>query len=215
MEKPQLVYVFDPLCGWCYGFSPVIQKLKDQYAGKVTWLIYSGGLAIGDRVAPVKEKFAYIKGALQTVTQTTGVVFGEGFRQLLEEGSYVYNSEPPSIALTVVRSLQGKDPVAFAHDLHHVFFYEGKSLNELETYLPLVEKQGIDTETFIAEFKGDTARRKTLEEFRFVREIGISGYPALIFVRGKQAHLLAPGYQKYAPLAKEIDKLLVEEQVQK
>jgi putative protein-disulfide isomerase len=213
MEKPQLMYVYDPLCGWCYGFSPVVEQLKNKYAGKVTWQIYSGGLAIGERAVPVKEKFRYIKGALQTVEQTTGVTFGEGFRQLLEEGQYIYNSEPPCIALTVVKSLQGKDPLAFAHDLHHVFFYEGKSLNDLETYLPLVGKQGIDKDTFRAHFQSDTAKRQTYEEFKFVQDIGISGYPALVFVKGEQGYLLARGYQKYDLLDKAIDQLLKEEQV--
>jgi putative protein-disulfide isomerase len=208
MEKPQLMYVYDPLCGWCYGFSPVVQQLKNRYAGQVTWSIYSGGLAIGERAIPIKEKFSYIKGALQTVANTTGVEFGDGFRQLLEEGSYIYNSEPPCVALTVVKSLQGEDPIAFAHDLHHVFFYEGKSLNELETYLPLVEKQGVDISAFVNYFNTDEARRKTHEEFRFVHEIGISGYPALVLVNGEQGYLLASGYQKYEPLVNAIDKLL-------
>jgi putative protein-disulfide isomerase len=211
MEKPQLMYVYDPLCGWCYGFSPVIQQLKDLYAGQVAWTIYSGGLAIGERAVSVKDKSGYIKGALQTVTDTTGVVFGEGFLQLLEEGRYLYNSEPPSIALTAVKSLQGKDPLAFAHDLHHMFFYEGKSLNEMDTYLPLVEKQDIDMQAFISYYKSDTARHKTYEEFRFVQEIGISAYPALILVLGEQGYLLSRGYQAFAPLAKAIDKLLEKE----
>jgi putative protein-disulfide isomerase len=204
------MYVYDPLCGWCYGFSPVIQQLKDRYAGKVTWSIYSGGLAIGERAAPIRDKFRYIKGSLQTITQTAGVVFGEGFRQLLEEGSYVYNSEPPCTALTVVKSLQGKDPVAFAHDMQQVFFNEGKSLNDLQTYLPLVEKQGLDVNAFIAHYHSEAARHSTYEEFRFVHEIDITGYPALVLIKGEQGHLLAPGYQKFDPLARAIDKLLQE-----
>ena len=27
MNPSTLTYLFDPLCGWCYGASPAIQKL--------------------------------------------------------------------------------------------------------------------------------------------------------------------------------------------
>jgi protein-disulfide isomerase-like protein with CxxC motif len=33
--KPKIIYCYDAYCGWCYGFSPVIQQIwqthKDQF----------------------------------------------------------------------------------------------------------------------------------------------------------------------------------------
>lgn len=30
-KQPIVYYVFDPLCGWCYGFSPIITKAYDTF----------------------------------------------------------------------------------------------------------------------------------------------------------------------------------------
>ena len=30
-QKPTILYVYDIMCGWCYGFSPVINRLYEEY----------------------------------------------------------------------------------------------------------------------------------------------------------------------------------------
>jgi putative protein-disulfide isomerase len=37
-----LYYVYDPLCGWCYGFSPVINQLKESMQDEFTIEVISG-----------------------------------------------------------------------------------------------------------------------------------------------------------------------------
>jgi protein-disulfide isomerase-like protein with CxxC motif len=29
--KTTITYLFDPLCGWCYGAAPMIGKLSERY----------------------------------------------------------------------------------------------------------------------------------------------------------------------------------------
>ena len=29
--QPVIYYCYDAYCGWCYGFSPVIKKIADEY----------------------------------------------------------------------------------------------------------------------------------------------------------------------------------------
>ena len=55
-EKTTVLYVFDPLCGWCYGFSPVMVKLNDNYKENVKFVVISGGMVVGDRIGPLGEK---------------------------------------------------------------------------------------------------------------------------------------------------------------
>ncbi|MDB5418474.1 MAG: dithiol-disulfide isomerase, partial [Phenylobacterium sp.] len=28
MDEPHLIYFADPMCSWCYGFSPVIEEIR-------------------------------------------------------------------------------------------------------------------------------------------------------------------------------------------
>ena len=30
-EKMKLLYVYDPLCGWCYGFGPVAEQIEKNF----------------------------------------------------------------------------------------------------------------------------------------------------------------------------------------
>ncbi|MFW5658939.1 MAG: hypothetical protein ACOCZ8_03040, partial [Bacteroidota bacterium] len=44
-KKPtmKVIYVYDALCGWCYGFSPNIQQLHDEFGDRVDFEVVSGG----------------------------------------------------------------------------------------------------------------------------------------------------------------------------
>ena len=34
LKKDKILYLYDPLCGWCYGFTPVMQLLSKKYESK-------------------------------------------------------------------------------------------------------------------------------------------------------------------------------------
>ncbi|MEI9933445.1 MAG: thioredoxin domain-containing protein [Ferruginibacter sp.] len=50
MTKPILIYCYDAYCGWCYGFSPVIKKIAQQYQKELDIEVLSGGMLIGEAV---------------------------------------------------------------------------------------------------------------------------------------------------------------------
>jgi len=43
MEKVKLIYYFDALCGWCFGFSPVISQLEKEFEDRLNFEVISGG----------------------------------------------------------------------------------------------------------------------------------------------------------------------------
>ena len=48
MDKPVLIYCYDAYCGWCYGFSPVVKKIADNYKSRLHIEVLSGGMIIND-----------------------------------------------------------------------------------------------------------------------------------------------------------------------
>jgi putative protein-disulfide isomerase len=208
MEEREIMYCFDPLCGWCYGFGPVIQQLEAAFKDKIQFNAYAGGMVTGERVTPIGETFSYIKNALQTVEQRTGITFGQGFKELLEEGTYLYNSEPPSIALVIYKSVSQGSSIALAHQLQHAIFYDGHSLNEPENLGRIVQEAGLDEDVFLQLFQQEKYRDKTYEEFAFVQRLGVSGFPALLYREGRKLYALSRGFQSYEPLEEMIGQLL-------
>ena len=46
MQK-ELIYFVDPMCSWCWGFSPVILSISQAFAGRVPVRVVLGGLFPG------------------------------------------------------------------------------------------------------------------------------------------------------------------------
>ncbi|MCU0352844.1 MAG: DsbA family protein [Cytophagales bacterium] len=209
MKLPALLYVYDPLCGWCYGFSPVLKKLRDDFQDKLHFEVLSGGMVMGDRVGPIGQVAPYIKWAYKDVENRTGVQFGEAFlNDVLEPGTAVFSSEKPCIALTVFKSHQPENAVSFAHDLQYAVYHDGKDLTTDETYLNLVAPYGIDGRQFVQQLNSEEFKRKTHQEFKLVSEMGVSGFPTVLLLTEKQNYLLARGYTDYQPLHDTVEKII-------
>ena len=74
------------------------------------------------------------------------VEFGEAYNKVVEEGELVLNSVQPAIALNTVKELIPNSKILdFAYDMQKKFFIEGKSLSDVQTYVELCEKYGLDS----------------------------------------------------------------------
>jgi putative protein-disulfide isomerase len=47
-NKPVLWYFADPMCSWCWGFSPIISRIKKNYADRIKIALVMGGLQVGE-----------------------------------------------------------------------------------------------------------------------------------------------------------------------
>jgi putative protein-disulfide isomerase len=208
----EIIYIYDALCGWCYGFSPVIKQLNLKYGHKVSFTVLSGGMVTGGRVAPLAQMAAYIEQAHGRVEEMTGVKFGEAFlRGRLKDSAYISDSVPPSVALSVFKSFLPGRSVDFAHDIQRSFYFEGESLNDLATYLKLLPSYQIDAEEFATRFADGQYHAQAQAEFAQVQNWGVTGFPTLVFRDGDQLYALARGYRDFASLVALVDQLLAKQ----
>jgi putative protein-disulfide isomerase len=206
----KLTYVYDALCGWCYGFSPVITEFCRTHSDEFTVAVLSGGMMTGERVQPVSVSMGYIEQAYKTVETRTGVRFGQAYlTNLLRPGLYLSDSTPPGVALTVFKTHQTGQDLAFAATLQHALYHDGIDLNVPANYGPLVATFGLDADGFVAQLAGPEFRRQTLAEFGRVAEYGISGFPTVIFDKGDgKLYLLAQGYVPLPALEQTLQRVL-------
>lgn len=207
----RLIYIYDALCGWCYGFSPVMQQIHEKYRGRLEFEVLSGGMIMGLRAGPIGEVAAYIAKAYPEVEQATGIQFGEAFVQnILAPGTAIFSSEMPGIALTVFRKHRPEQVVEFAHALQNALYFNGIGLSILENYLPLVEPFGLSGPDFIREMEMEENRYETTLEFQTVANWGVNGYPSVLLkpAHDEQYYLIARGYTPFERLEEVIQKLL-------
>jgi putative protein-disulfide isomerase len=207
--KPSVVYVYDALCGWCYGFGPVIEKLYRKYSGGLAFEIVSGGMVMGEGVGPISEMATYIRSAYPVVEKSTGVKFGRAFTHgTLVEGTAIFSSEKPALALSRVKAIRPDLAFDFAADLQKMIYRDGKGPDEDESYRPLIQKYGWDPDLFIQEMKSPQNARFALEDFMYAQKLGVTGYPTVLWVAGEKVEILCRGYCDYPTLEAELKKRL-------
>ncbi|HLF34130.1 MAG TPA: DsbA family protein [Cyclobacteriaceae bacterium] len=203
----KIFYVWDPLCGWCYAFKSVIFRLMDEFSPVFDFAIISGGMAIGDKVMPVSEKAVYIKRRLPDVERIGGVKFGTKYIRLLDEGTAISDSLPPSIAFKVFLSFRKDLSLDWAWLIQEALFNGGKALNNIKVYLEIAEKHDINKFAFMDRF-GDPAFRKSVEDdFSLARSWGVNQFPSLVLQKGPRTEILKRGYAAYDELSRQLREL--------
>ncbi len=200
--KPTLIYVYDALCGWCYGFSPVLKKLQKTFGDDLDFEVMSGGMITGSRIGPIGEVAPYIRQAYRDVERATGVTFGPGFLEgTLAKGTALFTSEPPAVALCIVRAHQPARAVAFAAALQTAIYYDGIAPADPAAYGPYASAIGLHADDFVRQMGEETYRVQAQAEFAQAAAWGVRGFPTVLLARAGTLTLLTHGFAPYEGLA--------------
>jgi putative protein-disulfide isomerase len=207
-----LFYCYDAYCGWCYGFSPVMKKIDEEYGGRLDIEVLSGGMITGEKPKHIEAIAGLIRTGYPIVESTTGVRFGKDFLWHIfnpEESDWYPDSEKPAIALCIFKEYYPQKQVGFAADLQYALNDEGRDLTDDEAYRHLLEKYSIQPEAFYTKLRSDEYKEKAHYEFALCRQLQVTGYPCVLIQTGEtKFHLLARGYTSYDALKTRLDAVL-------
>jgi putative protein-disulfide isomerase len=206
MEKPKFIYVYDPMCGWCYGFSTVIKEVESEYKHKFNLEIISGGMIVGEREGPIGDFADYILSAYKRVESTTGIKFGEPYLELLKKKEYFTSSVKPSIALSYIKTINPEIAISFAHDMQRLFYFDGKLLHIKESYLPLIEKYQLDKESFYNALDSEEFKLKAFIDFSTSKQLGVTGFPSVLILKDGKYQVVCSGYTSKKDLVKALER---------
>jgi putative protein-disulfide isomerase len=205
--KPEIVYVFDGYCGWCWGMAEVISRLGHEFSDRFDFSAVCGGLMLGTRIGPLGDFADYIERAIPRVEQMTGAIFSEAHRQLIKRRDTIQDSTMPAMAFTLVVAAKPEtNTLALAHALLELNFRQGKVLSDAESYRDLFANFGLPSSA-IDDLRGRRAILTAEAQFERAREIGAESFPTLVYGREGQYFPLCQGYQNYENLAHALDVL--------
>ncbi len=191
----EIIYLYDPLCGWCYGFSQVILQWQSQIGEAIPFTVLAGGMIVGERVGPIGEVAPYIKTAYKRVEELSCVRFGEPFLIMLQSGgTTVFNSEPPSRAAYILKDAFPQAALEIAHAVQAIIYSAGLDPNRSASYHELARKLGMVASEFDKHFESHTFRLATQDEFTLVGRFGISGFPTVVYRNQDQYYLVSNGF---------------------
>ena len=212
--KPVLIYCYDAYCGWCFGFSPVITKIANEFKDVLDTECFSGGMILPETPVHIKASAAYIADAYKNVEDLAGVKFGSDYLWHIfnpDKSDWYPNSEKPAIAMVIFKEYYPERSIEFAADLQTALHGEGRDLTDNEAYRHLLEKYNINAEEFYNKLGEEAYKEKAYYEFALVKQLEVNGFPTVFIQTGEQKFIMvARGYTDYETLKERIDKVLEE-----
>jgi putative protein-disulfide isomerase len=190
-----ILYFYDPLCGWCYGFSEVIKQFWNNHKSDWHFEVISGGMVTGERIGPLSHIAPYLQKAYKTVEERTGVLFGKAYLdELFGEASMIMSSIEPGIVLSIFKSFQTGNDIAFASAIQRAIYYDGVAPTKMENFVPYAAQHGVSESDFEQRLKQPAYHDAILKDFDLSKRYGIQGFPTVVLKHQGENHLLAHGY---------------------
>lgn len=192
----QIAYLFDPLCGWCYGASPAISRLANDPS--ITLTLQPTGLFSGTGARPMDVDFAaYAWSNDQRIERLTAQEFSDVYLHNVLEAGGLFDSGPATLALTAVHLTAPEQVLAALKAIQTLRYVEGKDNSDLKNLVKILERIGLnDAASRLAsedaELK-DACRIWMENGRRMMSQFGANGVPALIVGKDSDQKLLNAG----------------------
>lgn len=192
----EFVYVGDPMCSWCWGFSPVLQRLTDRFGLGLRTIV--GGLRPGPDARPLDDEFrAFLRAEWAKIAATTGQPFATSF---LDRDVFLYDTEPAAIAVVTFRSLAPERTLEYFNAIQRAFYADGVDVTQPRELAALAEALDIDTTEFLAQMGAPAAKDRAWQDFTMARQLGANGFPTLFVRRDDRMAVVTHGYVPFESL---------------
>lgn len=177
MTMPHLIYFSDPMCSWCYGFSPVIEEIRRTFGRALPIRIVMGGLRPGTETPMTEEAKLEVGNHWVHVHEATGLPFnGAG----MAAPGFVYDTDPAARAVVVARRDGEEMAATFLGRTQRAFYAEGRDVTRGETLGEIAEELGLDREPFLQAWASEEAKQETWRDYAISQRAGVTGFPTLV-----------------------------------
>ena len=174
----KLIYVHDPMCSWCFGFSTVYQQLTEQLPENIELIRLLGGLAPdADEIMP-ESTHQMVQQNWQRIEQLIpGVEFNYDFWTKCQPRRATY---PACRAVIAAREQGDEFDISMTRQIQQAYYRQARNPSDNETLIELAGEIGLDQGRFSAQLVADQTQQRLLDEIAMARSIGISGFPSLV-----------------------------------
>jgi len=196
--KKHFLYIADPMCSWCWGFSPVIEQISGEFGDKVPVRVMVGGLRPGTKEPMGAKDKEYISNHWNHVHEASAQPFDFSF---FDQDGFVYDTEPACRAVVTGRYLNEALVLGFLGALHQAFYADNRDTTDADVLADIAGEYGYSRGEFAQAHTSPEIREETQADFHFVQQSGISGFPTLLAVEDGKAEIVTAGFQKWENLA--------------
>jgi putative protein-disulfide isomerase len=200
-----LHYLFDPLCGWCYGVTPAVFSLLENPGTNVKLL--PTGLFSGEGARAMDDAFASFAWSNdQRIERLTGQSFTQVYRdRVLGDRNQRFDSGPATVALTAVSLTDPAQELLALKAIQHARYVEGNDVTSLPMLAGLIQGLGLkEAASRVTHPDADLLRanRNRIDHAQtLMREFGARGVPTLIAEVGTKRWKVDPSVAYSNPRA--------------
>ena len=194
MGNATLHYIYDPLCGWCYGAEPLINAATGV-AG-LNLALHGGGLWPEPTTLP-RDMVDYIREADARVAKISGQPYGDAYRnELLPDPALVLESRPTTAAVLAAEAIDASKALQMLKGIQHAHYERGLHVVESEVLAMIAAEIGLDREEFDAALERVDVDAHIGATRQLMQQIGARGFPAFVLEVAGRAH--AVPHQQFA-----------------
>jgi predicted DsbA family dithiol-disulfide isomerase len=176
-KQLKVIYYTDPICSSCWGIEPQLRKLKLEYGKEIEVEYRMGGLL---------PDWSYNSGGISKPSDVAhhwdevSVYYDMPIDGDLWLEDPLNSSYPPSIAFKAAQ-IQDKDKaILFLREIREMVFLEKKNIAKWEYLETAAKKVGLNVAQLKADIEGK-AKLAFEEDLKLARELGVRGFPTLLF----------------------------------
>jgi len=171
-------YIFDPMCGWCYGAASLLSQLQEMDG--IGLELHPGGMI---QHAPLSADFRqHVLAADQQIAKQTGQIFGEAYQAKLRSNQpMILDSYITAQAILAVASL-GLAPLAMLQLIQEAHYQRGVAVSQPEQLAKLASQLGVSLATWQAAMAEAKAQLepKINHTRALMQQFGLQGFPSFL-----------------------------------
>ena len=189
-----LHYIYDPLCGWCYGAAPLAAAARTV----LPVIGHAGGMMTGanrKNAGPALRN--YVMPHDHRIAGQTGQVFGDAyFNGLLLDETAVFDSAPPIVAILAAEEINGSGLDMLAR-LQVAHYAEGRRIADDAVLAEMATELGLEGKAFAAVYQriGEEELQQHIDASRqLLSQVGGHGFPTFVLEQNGGMEVLDTGH---------------------
>ena len=202
----EFIYVGDPMCSWCWGFAPVLERMDQRYDIPIRTVV--GGLRPGSSAQRLDDSLRRtLAHHWHQVEQASGQPFDHA---ALEREDWVYDTGPSCRAVVTMREVAPEFTLAWFTRLQRAFYAEGKDITDLDVIPSLLDGFDVDRDKFVEVLHDPATAARTQRDFDEARQLGATGFPTLLFREAEEYGIVTRGFLPWETLEPALTRWLEE-----
>lgn len=203
-----LIYCYDPMCSWCWGFHPTWTKLQKSLQGlidsnQLTIQPMLGGLAVDSDVPMPEDMKGKLEGTWQHIQSVLGTEFNFDFWRTASPRRSTY---PACRACYVARDNGLEDEMY--HAIQHAYYLQAKNPSDLDTLTECADHIGLSPQGFTKAMQHVKDQQLIEQEIQQARQLGLNSFPSLALLIGDKLIAIPLDYQDPSTMLTAIKKAL-------